>query len=63
MAEVLSAVRTGHPLHQKDSWDSFLLEAESVAGSSPDKVIFFFLIYLILPAASWFWGRLSLLQG
>jgi hypothetical protein len=34
--------------------------SRKVAGSIPDEVIGFFSIYLILPAAPWPWGRLSL---
>jgi hypothetical protein len=34
--------------------------SRKAAGSSPDEVIGFFLIDLILPAALWPWGRLSL---
>jgi hypothetical protein len=37
------------------------ITSRKIAGSSPDKVIgFFFSIDLILPAALWPWGRLSL---
>jgi hypothetical protein len=38
-------------------WNTMVL-ARKVAGSSPDEVDFS--IYLILPAALWPWGRLSL---
>jgi hypothetical protein len=34
--------------------------SRKVAGSSPDEVIGFFSIDVILPAALWPWGRLSL---
>jgi hypothetical protein len=37
-----------------------MLQALKVAGSIPDEVIGFFLVDLILPAALWPWGRLSL---
>jgi hypothetical protein len=34
--------------------------SRKVGGSSPDEVVGFFSINLILPAALWPWGRLSL---
>jgi hypothetical protein len=41
------------------AYASFAFFSRKVAGSSPDEV-FFFSIYLILPAALWPWDRLSL---
>jgi hypothetical protein len=42
------------------SWLRHYATSRKVAGSSPEEVDFFSSIYLILPAALWPWGRLSL---
>ena len=39
-------------------WRSWCLRSRKVAGSIPDEVIFF--TDLLLPAAHWSWGPLSL---
>jgi hypothetical protein len=44
------------------SWLGGYATSRKVAGSSPDEVIGFFSIDLIIPAALWPWGRLSLEQ-
>ena len=41
----------------------YCVTSRKVAGSIPDGVIGFFFIDIILPAALWPWGRLSLYRN
>jgi hypothetical protein len=43
-----------------DQFIHSLLTSQKIASSSPNEVIEFFSIYLILPATPWHWGLLSL---
>ena len=45
------------------SWLRHCAKSRKIAGSIPDGVIGFFFIDIILPAALWPWGRLSLYRN